>query len=247
MDDYLSDEREQWETFKRWISEYGPPVLLSIAVVALGFGGYRWWQRHVRDRNLAAGAYYTQMQNALARGDSTQAFVLLGDIVRKYPSSPYADQARLAAAASFVQSGALQQAAGELRTVMLHSSDSDLRLLARVRLARVQIAMHRAEKALATLNGANPGAYAPLYAEVRGDAYYALGHKREALAQYRLARASDTNGVTDSALLDLEISDLSANLSEPKATSAAAAPGASAMPPASTTSHAPGGAGPGSR
>lgn len=227
MDDYLSDEREQWETFKRWISEYGPPVLLAVAIVALGLGGYRWWQNRVSNRDLAAGADYVQMENAFAHGDSTRAYVLLGDIVRNYPTSPYADQARLAAARSFVGSGDFARAADELRAVMLHSSDSVLRLVARARLARVQIAMHQPQQALATLNGAKPGAFAPVYAEARGDAYYALGKKREALAQYRLARASDAGGETDSALLDLEISDLAANLPAAHSASPASAPGSS--------------------
>jgi predicted negative regulator of RcsB-dependent stress response len=224
MDDYLSDEREQWETFKRWLREYGPPILLAIAIVALGLGGYRWWQSRVSDRDLAAGADYVQMENALAHGDSTQAFVLLGKIVRNYPSSPYADQARLAAARSFVDSGDFARAADELREVMLHSPDSVLRLIARGRLARVQIAMHQPQRALATLNGAKPGAFAPVYAEARGDAYYALGKKREALAQYRLARATDAGGETDSSLLDLEISDLAANLPATHAASSASTP-----------------------
>jgi predicted negative regulator of RcsB-dependent stress response len=224
MDDYLSDEREQWETFKRWIGEYGPPVLLAIAIVALGFGGYRWWQNRISARNLAAGADYVQMENAFAQGDNTRGFVLLGNIERDYPSSPYADQARLAAARSFVGGGDLERAAGELRTVMLHSSDSVLRLVARVRLARVQIAMHQPAKALETLSGAQPGAFAPIYAETRGDAYYAMGHPRAALGQYRLARASDTGGMTDSALLDLEISELAANLPAQKTASPVGAP-----------------------
>ena len=231
MDDYLSDEREQWETFKRWISEYGPPVLLAVAAVGLGFGGYRWWQGRVSASNLGAGAEYTQMTNAFAQGDSTQAFIMFGNIMRKYPSSPYADQARLLAAREFVSNDNLAKAADELREVMLHSSDSVLRLVARERLARVQIAMHQPRNALATLNGAKRGAFAPIYAEVRGDAYYALGEKRAALGEYQVAESSGQGGETDSSLLALEISDLKANLPPAKpATPAAASAAPSAKP-----------------
>jgi predicted negative regulator of RcsB-dependent stress response len=208
VDDYLLSEREQWEAFKRWLRENGPAIVVGVAIAALGLSGYRWWQAHQNGVELAAGDMYVQMENAFAQGNRTQAFVLLGDLERQYPSSPYADQARLASARAFVEDGELGRAADELSGVMQHSRDSILRLIARLRLARVQIAEHQASDALATLNGAKPGALAPLYAEARGDAYYALGDKAAALAQYRLARASGTAGETDSGLLDLKISDL---------------------------------------
>jgi predicted negative regulator of RcsB-dependent stress response len=208
VDDYLLSEREQWEALKRWLRENGPAIVAGVAIAALGLGGYRWWQARENGADLAADAIYTQMENAFAQGNRTQAFIFLGDLEREYPSSPYADQARLASARAFVEDGELGRAADELRSVMQHSPDSILRLIARLRLARVQIAQQQASDALATLNGANPGALAPQYAEARGDAYYAMGDKAAALTQYHLAQATDTGGATDTGLLDLKISDL---------------------------------------
>lgn len=211
MDDYLLTEREQWDALKRWVRENGPAVIAGIAIAAIGFGGFRWWQAHQSNVDLAAGTMYVQMENAFAQGNRTQAFILLGDLERKYAASPYADQARLASAKAFVQDTELGRAADELQEVMQHSNDPILRLVARQRLARVQIAQHQPSKALATLNGADPGAMAPLYEVARGDAYYAMGDRSAALAQYRLARASDTGGQADTELLDLKISDLAAD------------------------------------
>ncbi|HEV7137144.1 MAG TPA: tetratricopeptide repeat protein [Steroidobacteraceae bacterium] len=223
MDDLLS-EREQWEALKRWVRENGPAVVAGVALAAIGFGGFRWWQAHGNNVDLAAGTMYVQMENALAHGDRTQAFILLGDLERQYAASPYADQARLASAKAFAEDAELSRAAGELQEVMQHSSDPVLRLIARQRLARVQIAQHQSSQALATLNGADPGAMAPLYEVARGDAYYAMGDKSAALAQYRLARASDAGGQTDTGLLDLKISDLAADVATPSAHGAAPAP-----------------------
>lgn len=242
MDDYLLSEREQWEALKRGVREYAPAVLVGIAIAALGLGGYRWWQARQSGRELAAGAMFFQMESAFEQGDTTQAFILLGDLEREYPSSPYADQARLASAKAFVQDGQLGKAAGELREVMRHSSDSILRLIARLRLARVQIAQHQPSQALATLSGADPGALAAQYAVARGDAYYAMGNKSAALAQYRLAKATDTGGQTDTGLLDLEIADLAADVAAPAAPATAsptapAASGKSATPPAPSGQH----------
>lgn len=242
MDDYLLSEREQWEALKRGVREYAPAVVVGIAIAALGLGGYRWWQARQNGMALAAGTMFFQMESAFEQGDATQAFILLGDLERKYPSSPYADQARLASARAFVQDGQLGKAAGELREVVRHSNDSILRLIARLRLARVQIAQHQPSQALATLNGADPGALAAQYAVARGDAYYAMGNKSAALAQYRLAKATDTGGQTDTGLLDLEIADLAADVatSAAPATASQTAPatsGKSATPPAQSGQH----------
>lgn len=215
MDDYLLSEREQWEALKRWLRENGPAIVAGVAIAALGLGGYRWWQARENNADLAAGTLYVHMENAFAQGNRTEAFIMLGDLERQYPSSPYADQARLASAKAFVDDAQLDRAADELRAVMQHSPDPILRLIARVRLARVQIAQHQPSDALATLNGARPGALAPQYEEARGDAYYALGDQRAALAQYRLARAGEADGATDAGLLDLKISDLAADVSTP--------------------------------
>jgi predicted negative regulator of RcsB-dependent stress response len=229
VDDYLLSEREQWEALKRWLRENGPAILAGVAVAALGLAGYRWWQARENNSALSAGATYIQMENAFGQGNRTEAFILLGILERTYPSSPYADQAKLASARAFVEDGELARAADELQDVMQHSHDSILSLIARQRLARVQIAEHDPSAAIATLNGANPGALLPQYADARGDAYYAMGDKADALAQYRLARASDKDGGADSGLLDLKISDLAADKASPAA-SQSAPPSASTQP-----------------
>ena len=114
MDDYLLSEKEQWEALKRWVRENGPAIVAGVAIAALGLGGYRWWQARQSNAELAAGAMYVQMENAFATGNRTQAFILLGDLERQYPSSPYADQAKLASARAFVEGGQLDRAADEI-------------------------------------------------------------------------------------------------------------------------------------
>jgi predicted negative regulator of RcsB-dependent stress response len=215
VDDFLLSEREQWDVLKRWLRENGPAMVAGVAIAALGLGGWRWWQAHENNADLSAGATYVQMENAFATNNRTRAFVLLGELERGYPASPYADQAKLASAKAFVDDNELGRAADELRDVMDHSHDSILKLVARLRLARVQAAQHQPAAALATLGGANPGALAPRYAEARGDAYYAMGNKAAALVQYQLARATGGDA-GDSGLLDLKISDLSADVTAKK-------------------------------
>jgi predicted negative regulator of RcsB-dependent stress response len=219
--EYLS-EKEQWEEIRTWVRENGLWVVAGVALAAAGLQGWRWWQAHLDERGVKASAAYTRMIDALEKGDRTQAFVRLGELERDYPSSPYADQAKLLAARLYVESNELDKAAHELETVMNSSRDHELALVARMRLARVEIAQTKPDAALATLNAAEPGAFAARYHEVRGDAWYAKGDRPAALKEYRSAAGSPDLG--DAALLDLKIADLAAEA--PPASAPAPAPAA---------------------
>lgn len=222
MTEYLS-EKEQWEEIRTWVRENGLWVVAGVALAAAGLQGWRWWQAHLDERGVKASAAYTRMINALEKGDRTQAFVRLGELERDYPSSPYADQAKLLAARLYVESNELDKAVRELETVMNNSRDHELALVARMRLARVEIAEAKPDAALATLNAAEPGAFAARYHEVRGDAWYAKGDRPAALKEYRSAAGSPDLG--DAALLDLKIADLAAD-APPASAAPAPAPAA---------------------
>jgi predicted negative regulator of RcsB-dependent stress response len=208
VEEYLS-EKEQWEAIKTWLRENGLWIIAGVAVGAGALGAWRWYQDHVDSVGAQASAKYTQVLDAFGHGDRTQAFVLLGELERDYSSSPYVDQGKLMAARIYVDSGDLDKAVKELQAVMEHTKDSELALLSRLRLARVQIAQNKPDAALATVNGLKAGAFEPRYHEVLGDAYYAKGDKANALKEYMKAKVGDFGGSSDSQELDLKISDLS--------------------------------------
>jgi predicted negative regulator of RcsB-dependent stress response len=225
VEEYLSD-KEQWERVKAWLRENGLWIIAGIAVGAAGLGGWRWYQDHVDAVGAQASAKYGQVLQAIERGDRTQAFVLLGELERDHAPSPYVDQGRLVVARVYVDTGELDKAVNELKAVTEHSKDPELALVARMRLARVEIAQNKADAALATLNGLKPGAFESRYHEILGDAYYAKGDKATALKEYLKAKVGDFAGSVDSQQLDLKISDLSADNPPPVAQTA--------TPPAAT-------------
>jgi len=226
VEEYLSD-KEQWERVKAWLRDNGLWIIAGIAVGAAGLGGWRWYQDRADSMGSQAAAKYTQMLDAFGKGDRTQGFVYLGELERDYSSSPYVDQGKLMAARMYVDSGDLDKAAGELQAVIGHSKDPDLALIARLRLARVEISRNKADAALATLNGLQAGAFEPRYHEIMGDAYYAKGDKSDALKEYLKAKMGDFGGGADTQQLDLKISDLSAE-SPPPVAQAAKPPAATA-------------------
>ena len=215
MEEYLSD-KEQWEQVKIWLRENGLWIIAGIAVGGAALGGWRWYQDRLDSVGAQASAKYSQILQAIDRNDRSQTFLLLGELERDYAASPYVDQAKLMAARVYVDSGELDKALSELKAVAEHTKDADLALVARLRLARVEIAQNKPDAALATLNGLTPGAFEARYHEILGDAYYAKGDKPNALKEYLKAKVGDFAGAPGSEL-DLKISDLSADNPPPVA------------------------------
>ena len=96
---------------RRRCARTAPALIMAVALAVAAVYGWRWWQGHLDAGRLAAGARYTQMVQALERGDRSQALVLLGELERDDPGSPYTDQAKLLAARVYVDDSELDQAA----------------------------------------------------------------------------------------------------------------------------------------
>lgn len=206
MEDYL-DEREQWERVKAWLREQGPWMLASVAIVGLGLGGWRYYQSHIEQRDLTAAARYQQVLTSFGNNDLAGGVLIADQLIKDYPSTPYANQADLAAARIAVETGKLDEAARRLERVLNSTHDRQLKCVARLRLARVQLAEGHPDAALATLNTADAGAFAARFDEVRGDALLAKGDRPGALKAYQQAR-SLAGKTLDTGLLDLKISEL---------------------------------------
>lgn len=206
MEEYLN-EKEQWERVVTWLREQGPSVVAGVAVAAAVFGGWHYWQNHIQQRNLAAATRYEQVIDAFSHNDVNGGFRLADELVKTYPRTAYADQANLAVARIQVENKQLDPAAVRLRQVLDSTGDAELALIARLRLARVQLAQGKADEALKTLDAVKPGAFAARYAEVRGDALLAKGDREGALKAYREARGNGASTL-DTGLLDLKIGEL---------------------------------------
>lgn len=219
MEDYLT-ETDQWEALKRWLRENGAWMVAGVLIGVGALLGYRWWEERQTTRAHTAQARYADVLTALGRADKARAVELADQLRNELSETPYADQADLVLARAHVDLGELEEAARRLRVVMEKSDDPELRLIARERLARVQLAQNRPDDALATLAGAEPGAFAARFDEIRGDALLKKGDTTGALAAYRAALAAAEPGVVDAGLLQLKINDLGAATPESAETAA---------------------------
>jgi len=206
VEDYL-DEREQWDRVKAWLREQGPWMVVSVAIVGLGLFGWRYYQSRIEQRDLTAAARYQQVLTSFSNNDVAGGVLIADQLIKDYPASPYANQADLAAARVAVELGKLDQAATRLQRVLNTTKDPQLKDIARLRLARVQLSEGQPDTALSTLSIGDAGAFAARFEEVRGDALLAKGDRAGALKAYQQARSLAGNTL-DTGLLDLKISEL---------------------------------------
>lgn len=220
MDDYLS-EAEQWERAKAWLRSYLPWILGGVVVALAGLAGWNWWKDRQDRLGLEASALYEQMTDALQKNDPTRAKSIAASLEKDYPGSPYVDQAHLFEARLAVEANDLPKADSLLRGIMDRTKDDQLALIARLRLARVQLAQNKPDDALATLNGKPAGAFEGRFHEVRGDVLFAKGDKPGALKEYLSALAQSDARSVDTQSLQLKINDLkTADAPAPAATPA---------------------------
>ncbi len=201
-------EEEQWERFKEWLKGNGLWILAGVLIGVGGLSGWRW--NEARQTRLAetAAVRFEEVLDAYARNDATRAATLVEELNREFEWTPYASLATLTQARHQVEANELDKAAASLKSVMDNADDEELRLIARLRLARVQAAQAKYDEALATLAYPETGEFAPRFADTRGDVLFAKGDKQGALKEYLAARAAEDNGRVDGDLLDLKIRDL---------------------------------------
>ena len=206
MDEFLS-ESEQWERLKDWLKQNVPWLLTGVAVAVIGVVGWRWWQAREETQLLAAASRYDVLVKAFDRRDLAAVTTEADALARDHGGTGYADQGQLAAARLLLEEKQPDQALVRLQKLVADTSDPELALIARLRIARIQLDQKQPDAALATLSAVDAGAFAPRYAETRGDALLAKGDRDGALKAYREAQAAGT-AVVDADLLSLKINDL---------------------------------------
>jgi predicted negative regulator of RcsB-dependent stress response len=210
--DLLSDE-DQWEQLKAWLRGNGLAIVGGVLIGVLGLAGWRWWQGNQEREAVAASVAYEKLLSTFDSGDLRGAETQIEAMRTDHPKSGYLAAADLAAAKVYVARNELDKAALRLQRVADSALDVELRPIARLRLARVQLAQGKPDEALATLAKYTEAEHKPAYTEMRGDILLAKGDRAGALRDYEAARAAQPagdQGTGVEAILDLKINDLRA-------------------------------------
>jgi predicted negative regulator of RcsB-dependent stress response len=207
--DELLSEKEQIEQIRDWWKENGTYVIAGIVLGVGGIVGFNVWKGSQTNTRVEASNRYEELAEEVAENRLDAAETIAADISSQYAGTIYADQAHLAMARLYMDQGRDQDAAEELQTLIDAGNSDEMKMIARLRLAKVLLYQGKPEDVLTLLSGYDDSGFASRYAEALGDAQYALGNYAEAEAAY--ARALDdprAAQLMDTALIQMKINDI---------------------------------------
>jgi predicted negative regulator of RcsB-dependent stress response len=185
---YDLQEQEQIDALKAFWARWGTAILGAITVVLLVFAGMRGWDWYQWRQAGAAGGHYAQLVDAVEKKDAAAIRSRSTALRDQYGGTAYAQMAGLVAARALIDNGDRAGAVESLTWVVDKGKDPEFRLLARLRLASLQLDDKAYDAALATLNPPDlAAAGAELrasFSDRRADVLFASGKPKEARAEY---------------------------------------------------------------
>ena len=211
MDEFLS-EKEQLEGIRQWWRDNGWYLVGGITLGATVLVGWNQWTAYEQRQAGSAATLYQELQAAAIDDFDSEAADYLEQLRADYASTPYADQGGLLMARVYLENNNIQLASDELRYVMERSADTELALVARLRLARVLTYEEAYQEALALL-GVDAGMFSGRYNEIRGDIHVALGNPDSARLAYAQALTAGDSEMIARVLVKMKLDDLPAVIS----------------------------------
>ena len=186
MAHYDLEEQEQIDTLKTWWKMYGNLVTGLVMAASLAVVGWQGWNWYQGGQSAKAAAIYGVLEQAAAAGDAQKVKAAAGELAEKFGRTAYASLGAMVAAKQSFDAGDLKTAKTQLIWVA-ENGKNEVRDLARLRLAVVQLDEQAYDEALKQLEAAHAAAFDARFLELKGDVLTAQGKKAEARTAYKSA------------------------------------------------------------
>lgn len=188
---YDLEEQEKLDALKDWWDKYGTLIVAIVVVIAASILGWRGWQWYQGYQAQQAMGYFEALEQAAAEpADDPDALARLkaaSEVLRDdFSKSAYTSRGVLLAAAALNERGAVDEAQQQLQWLIKHDHDPVASAVARLRLAAILLQQGDFEAGLQQLQEDAPG-FEGLYADRRGDLYFASGDTQAAQEQWQNA------------------------------------------------------------
>jgi predicted negative regulator of RcsB-dependent stress response len=184
---YDLEEQEQIEDLKAWWAQYGKYVSAAVTVAALvviGVQGWRWYQTTQSEK---ASVLYQAVSQAMHANDLAKAKDPAAQLTTQFSGTAYAPRGALLYAKLLYDAGDKAGAKTQLQWAIDHSSEDELKAVARYRLAQALLEEKAYDDALRALDAKTDDAFIPLYSDLKGDILAAAGKSADARAAYQTA------------------------------------------------------------
>ena len=199
-------EEEQVKAIKDWWKENGRSVIAGVVIGVAGLVGWKGWSAYQEQQSLAASDHYHALSASIVAQNLEVVAQQAANLRDNYSSTPYASLGALLLAKTKAEQGDQAAVVENLLWVIDNSKQETLRVIARLRLARVYIAQNDLDKAQDLLQQDYPQAYRSLLAEIRGDLLVRRGDIAAARTAYD--EAIGTAGEEDVSYLQMKRDNL---------------------------------------
>ena len=205
-------ENNEFDTIKLLWKKYGSKLITLICVILIIIIAWQYWQKRKVENNVQAADLYQKL-SLVVKNVSTNSDAIMSqaqNIITLYPNSIYADFARLEVAKQSVLKNNLDQATTSLNEVI--SNTTNLNPIAKLRLARIEIAQNKVDDAIKTLSSIKLEGYALSKNLLLGDAYFAKNDYKQAKTYWQNAStyAQKPELANIKTLLQMKIDNLAA-------------------------------------
>lgn len=201
-------EDQQVEAIKKWWKENYKSVIGGVILgVGILYGGKAW----IQQKNLhteAASMLFESMIQELNKNNNTTVADYGAQLLGQYIDTPYAVLAALSMAKIKLEEGDKIAASSHLRWALDNAEQTDMQLIARMRLAQVLFSDNKADEALGLLTAVNTGTYTAAYEELKGDIYVKIGQPEQARSAYTLSLAKMEQGSRTKSYVQIKVDDL---------------------------------------
>lgn len=207
---YDVEEQEKLDALKDWWDKNGTKIIILALVFSasvLGWRGYQWYEQHQATKAMG---YFEALEIAAAQhNEESKARVLAASQALRsdYPQSGYTSRGVLIAAEALLEQDNDAEAAKEqLQWLASTTKEPAMLAMAKLRLAGVLLELGDYSAALKQVE--TPiAAFSALYADRRGDIYYAQNQLDQARTQWEQALAA-LNGVAYTQIVQLKLDAL---------------------------------------
>jgi len=180
---YDLEEQEQLANFKDFWNKYGN-LISWVLIIALGsYAAYAFYRNYQAKQGAEASAMFENLQKQVAAADKAKVAKLTTDLQAQYGSTVYAPLSALVAAKAAFDANDLKTAKAQLQ-VAIDKGNDEIKAIAKLRLAAVQLDEKAFDEALKTMGGEFPASFAAQVADRKGDILAAQNKLAEARTAY---------------------------------------------------------------
>lgn len=201
-------EQEQLDAVKAFWKQYGNLVTWALILALGAFAAWNGWNWYQRDQATKAGAMFDELERAAQANDADKTGRIFADLRERFPRTAFAQQAGLLAARVQADANKPDDARASLGWVAENASEEELKTIAHLRLAGLQLDAKKFDETIKELDAAKAPGFEALVADRRGDALLAQGKRDEAAVAYKAAWAAMPEAVEYRRLVEAKLTSL---------------------------------------